>query len=648
MNRVLTIRQRLLVAALLPILVISTLLAAVVVVLTFDGIQSSFDQRNRLVVRQIALASEYGLFSSNKAQLQVLTNGALHESDVRWAVIVDQHGRILASTSDLHNAVLPPLSAVETHQFEPKSALDWLTQPVMSSNIPLDDLFEKNKVTEVSGANQLGQVVMAFSRQSVATDKRNVLLASGLIGLLSLLFGIGLAGYLSRGVLRPIVRVTNLIEHITQGDFVGVEHLRRQDAVKDPFLGLRHDIYRMADQLCAARDDLEQQVALATRALSQKRDEAEQANLAKSRFLAAASHDLRQPLHALGLFVSRLTELPHDAQTVDLITNLQASVNAMQDLLDGLLDVSRLEAGAVQVNVGAFALSVLFEQLSQDMAMAFRDKGLMLRVRSTPLWVMSDATLIYRILLNVVGNALRYTQRGGVLVVARHLPSAQLVRLQVWDSGMGIAPEHQQAVFAEYFQVGNPGRDRAKGLGLGLNIVQRTADLLGHPLALKSVLGRGTCISLDLPLATVQIRWPPEPESAPALLDEWQDQQVMVIEDDALARDALVGLLDSWGLQVLSSPDLAGALRHLAQGKVPAVIVSDYRLQEGVQGIEVVQHLRGQLRSQVPACLISGDTDPALILTAQAMGLTLLHKPVRPAKLRALLRRLLSESALQR
>jgi CheY-like chemotaxis protein len=320
----------------------------------------------------------------------------------------------------------------------------------------------------------------------------------------------------------------------------------------------------------------------------------------------------------------------------------------MQDLLDGLLDVSRLEAGAVQVNVGAFALSVLFEQLSQDMAMAFRDKGLMLRVRSTPLWVMSDATLIYRILLNVVGNALRYTQRGGVLVVARHLPSAQLVRLQVWDSGMGIAPEHQQAVFAEYFQVGNPGRDRAKGLGLGLNIVQRTADLLGHPLALKSVLGRGTCISLDLPLATVQIRWPPEPESAPALLDEWQDQQVMVIEDDALARDALVGLLDSWGLQVLSSPDLAGALRHLAQGKVPAVIVSDYRLQEGVQGIEVVQHLRGQLRSQVPACLISGDTDPALILTAQAMGLTLLHKPVRPAKLRALLRRLLSESALQR
>jgi len=639
--KTLDIRSRMLVAALLPLALISTLLAAVFLTVRFEDMQSAYEQHNRSVVRQIALASEYGLFSGNRQQLQALAAGALHETDVRRVLVLDSRGQTLASAGEASPVPPPAMSPSEQHGFVQQARLDWLVQPVYPSDVQLDDLFERDPVAADQQPNQLGQVLMVFSRQSVDARKAQMLVTGGVIGGLSLLFGMALAVYLSRGVIRPINRITQLVERIGRGDFAAVDKPRDQETDHDPLQVLQGHIRLMADRLAQARGELEQQVALATQALRERKEEAEQATLAKSRFLAAASHDLRQPTHALGLFVSRLAQLPHDAQTGALISNLDASVRAMQNLLDGLLDISRLEARAVQVNKRPFALSALFDQLQQDLGAEAADKGLGLRVRPTNLWVLSDATLIYRVLLNLVGNALRYTERGGVLVVARQRASG-LVELQVWDSGIGIAREHQQAVFTEFYQVGNAARDRAKGMGLGLSIVQRTANLLSHPLVMVSRPGRGTRFTLSLPQVAAQQRLAEDLPNDLVAPDDLSGKWALVVEDDDLARSALVGLLESWGMRVAQAPGPAGAMQCLAQGVLPDVMVSDYRLQDDLNGLQLVQRLQTQLPHHPPACLMSGDTDPAVIQAVQAAGFTLLHKPVRPAKLRSLLRHLLT------
>ncbi len=636
--KALDIRARMFLAALLPLALISTLLAFWALFARFDDVQSAYEQRNRLVSRQIAMASEYALFSGNQTQLQGLAASALHEADVRWVGISDRQGRILASAGSSLDAPQLPADTVQTQGFLPHRRLDWVSQPVLASDIALDEVFDG---AVVQAARSLGQVVVVFSHQSVDDQKLNLALGGGVIGALSLLFGTLLAIGLSRGVLLPVARISSLVQQIGQGDFDQVHAQRARISPTDPLHDLQVSIHAMSDQLWANRDELKAQVALATQELRDKKEEAEKANLAKSRFLAAASHDLRQPTHALGLFVSRLAQLEHSAQTHALIGNVQASVQALQNLLDGLLDVSRLEAGAVQVNKRPFALTTLFDQLAQDLSDAARDKGLALRIRPTGAWVLSDATLVYRILLNLVNNAIRYTERGGVLVAVRQQRARGLLQIQVWDTGVGIAPEHQQAVFNEFFQVANAARDRTKGLGLGLSIVQRTADLLGHPVALTSCLGAGTRVSLSLPGA----ERPTGPAALSAveesMLADLQGVTALVVEDDALALAALQSVLQGWGMRAVGASDTRQALQQVARGVRPDVIISDYRLPGDTDGIDTIAQLRGALKADVPACLMSGDTDVTLIALAQDAKLSLLHKPVRPAKLRSLLRRLL-------
>ncbi|OIP23872.1 MAG: hypothetical protein AUK52_03695 [Comamonadaceae bacterium CG2_30_60_41] len=641
--KTLDIRARMFLAAMLPLALISTLLASWALFARYDDVQSAYEQRNRLVSRQIAMASEYGLFAGNRTQLQGLAASALHEADVRWVGIIDRQGLVLASAGNPLDAPALTASLLAAQGHMPRRRLDWVSQPVLASDIALDDLFDGAAEPTVRANRQLGQVVVAFSRQTVDDQKLNLALGGAVIGGLSLLFGMMLALVLSRGVLLPIARISSLVHQIGQADFQQVHAQRAQISPTDPLHDLQVSIHAMSDQIWATRDELQAQVALATQELRDKKEEAEKANLAKSRFLAAASHDLRQPTHALGLFVSRLAQLEHSAQTHALIGNVQASVQALQNLLDGLLDVSRLEAGAVQVNKRPFALAALFDQLAQDLSDAARDKGLALRIRPTGAWVLSDATLVYRILLNLVNNAIRYTEHGGVLVAVRQQRALGLLQIQVWDTGVGIAPEHLLVVFNEFFQVANAARDRTKGLGLGLSIVRRTADLLGHPVTLTSRLGAGTRVSLTLPVID-------QPSASEVVfggeentLADLQGVCALVVEDDALALAALQSVLQGWGMQVVGVNGTLAALQQVAQGVRPDVIVSDYRLPGDANGIDTIRQLRSALNADVPACLMSGDTDTTLIGQAQAAKLSLLHKPVRPAKLRSLLRRLLVE-----
>ena len=382
-------------------------------------------------------------------------------------------------------------------------------------------------------------------------------------------------------------------------------------------------------------------------ALDAARLKAEDESHAKSRFLASASHDLRQPAHALGMFVARLVELPLDAQARDLVESIDASVRAMQDMLDGFFDLSRLDSEQTQISRVAFPIERVFGQLRDSFASAAADKGLRLRLRPSKAWVESDPGLIHRILLNLVSNAVRYTQHGGILVACRPIQDGTQLRIEVRDSGVGIAAQHHAEIFQEFFQVENPERDRNKGLGVGLSIVDRACRLLNHHLTMRSALGCGTRFTLTVPLAPA----PPDGAYEDATLltakVEFDGLRVLLIEDHILGRVGLASLLTSWGCSVTEAEGANAACKLHLGDQTADIIISDFRLGGGINGIEAVDMLSANAGRRIAACLISGDTDANVNQQAQAAGLTLLQKPVRPAKLRSLLRHLIRARAIQ-
>ena len=634
--KVISIRNRMLLAAVLPVVLVGMLLAAVFLLARVDDISQAHSQRARSLARQLATSSEYGLFSANTSHLQTIVSGALREADVRSVAILDGQGQLIVRAGTIGYTNPPVLNGQEDQRLDPVTRLELLWQPIVATRVKLDDLFEAPPMHTDATQAPLGHVLVEFSRETLDRRERDMLLVGVTITLGGLLFGGFLAVGLGRGVIRPIVRVSRLIERIGRGEL----SVRAPVLLNDPLHDLHRSLNRMAQRLESGWDELEQRIDMATLALREKKEEAEMATLAKSRFLAAASHDLRQPTHALGMFVARLAQLPHDAETRHLIDNLEVSVRATQDLLDALLDISRLDAHAVQVQMRPFALADLFAQLQEALTLTAESKGLRLRFRPTGVWLMSDPTLVYRIVLNLASNALRYTREGSVLVACRASGDGIHARIEVWDSGIGIAPEHHLEIFKEFYQVGNSERDRGKGLGLGLHIVERTVHLLGHRLQMRSRLGQGTRFSLEVPLAPAGVATLTASPLEIMAFDDLAGRVVLVIEDDALAREGLVSLLRSWGAVVGAAEGLTTALQLLQQGLVPDVIVSDYRLRAGENGIEVIHQLRAAAGHAVSACLMSGDTDPGLMEAARAAGFTLLHKPVRPAKLRSLIRRL--------
>ncbi|MES2878910.1 MAG: ATP-binding protein, partial [Pseudomonadota bacterium] len=627
-----------LLATLLPVTVLTVLLSAVFLIARVDDMGEAHSLRARSLARQLATASEYGLFSLNSAHLQTIASGALRESDVRSVAFVDAQGQIVAGAGKPGYKTLPALTRQESESLDANARTDLLVQPITVSQVNLDDLFEAKTADPVAPPQVLGHVLIEMSRESLL-QREHYILSVGLgISFGFLLLGGFLAVRLGRGVVSPIVRVSQMIERIGQGELSA----RAKVLPNDPLRELQQGLNQMAERLESGRDELEQRIAAATLELRAKKEEAETATLAKSHFLATASHDLRQPTHALGMFVARLAQLPHDAQTSQLIGNLDASVRATQDLLDGLLDISRLDAQAVQVQLRPFALADLFDHLRSGLTVTAVEKGIRLRVRPTKVWLMSDSTLLHRIVLNLVTNALRYTTTGSVLVACRVTGDGRHARIEVWDSGIGIAPEHHESIFKEFYQVANAARDRSKGLGLGLNIVERTARLLKHAVQLRSRLGQGTRFTVEVPLVPPGVVLDSRSPLRAEVLGDLAGLVVLVIEDDALVREGLVSLLISWGVVVRVAEDLPSALRQLEHVRVPDVILSDYRLRDDENGIEVIRQVRAAAGQSIPACLMSGDTDPALMQAAQREGLTLLHKPVRPAKLRSLVRRLAS------
>lgn len=372
--------------------------------------------------------------------------------------------------------------------------------------------------------------------------------------------------------------------------------------------------------------------------LQRQKNIAEQANVAKSRFLAAASHDLRQPVHALGMFVSALRGRTMDVEAQRLVEHLDSSVEALDGLFAALLDISRLDAGIVQSHLRPFPIQPMLERVCDDHVAEARAKGIRLVLRPCSAVVHSDPMLVERIVRNIVSNAVRYTERGRVVVGCR---LGKRLRIQVLDTGRGIPLEQQQQVFEEFYQIENPERDRIKGLGLGLAIVKRLAALLDCPLTLASSPGQGTALTLSVPLSDGT--WAPEPDSPETTPTPLAGRLVLVIDDELAIQEAMRSLLGAWGHEVIVAGSGAQMLERIADCKArPDLIICDYRLRGSENGIAVVQRLQAEFNYDIPAMLITGDTGPDRLKEAQDSGFLLLHKPVPRGKLRAAIGNLMS------
>ena len=403
--------------------------------------------------------------------------------------------------------------------------------------------------------------------------------------------------------------------------------------------------YKHAEQaLIEANETLEQRVEQRTAELSealaataQARRAAETANISKTRFLAAASHDLLQPLNAARLFTSALRQHPGlDAEASQLAERIDASFRAAEDLLDALLDTSRLDAGSYRPDVGGFALAELFDSLQAQFAVIAEQRGLRLRVVSTRLAVRSDPQLLRRILQNFLSNALRYTRTGGVLLGVRRCGDS--VRIEVWDSGPGIAAEQRARIFGEFQRLQQPSPWGEKGLGLGLSICDRIAGILGHRLDLHSQPQHGSCFAVTVPRhAPVPARRQRVPRSG---ANEQLPLAVLCLDNDVAILDGMRALLQRWGVDCRTALDVEQARRELARGPID-MILADYHLADGVDGLQALQLLRADCAELPPAVMITADGSSELKQRARALGYPVLHKPVRPAALRALLTALL-------
>ncbi len=398
-------------------------------------------------------------------------------------------------------------------------------------------------------------------------------------------------------------------------------HLRDQAVGLRQFVKLALDNERLAESLRAARD--------ASEAASQS----------KTRFFAAASHDLRQPLHALSINATTL-ELLGTRQSNPMIKDLSHSINRAlaqsNGLLDSLLEISNLDANAVKPQLQTVDIGALLAAVREEFAPLAAQKGLALRIDlpaagSAPVLALTDPTLLRRILINLVGNALKFTVQGNVTLSARHPapgsgPAGRL-GVAVHDTGPGIAPAEQAHVFEEFYQINNTARDRSLGLGLGLAIVQRTAALLNAPLQLHSTLGQGTTLTLALqPAALGEPAIDSDGGGAAVEPGMLSGLRVLVVDDELEIQHSLRGLLQQLGCEVHIAGGSAQALARLDAGFAPQLLLVDHRLR-GEQGTEVITALQSRL-GPVPAVLVTGDTEPALMQRARAAGHRIIHKPV--------------------
>ncbi|RKP55824.1 ATP-binding protein [Pararobbsia silviterrae] len=376
--------------------------------------------------------------------------------------------------------------------------------------------------------------------------------------------------------------------------------------------------------------------------LTEEKERAELANRSKSQFLAAASHDLRQPTHALGLYIATLRAIAQApsierAAVNGIAERLQTALKGMSQLLNVLLDISRLDAGVIDVAPARFALQHEFDALDNQFIEAASSKGLSLEFQATPVWLETDAVLLHNILSNLVSNAIRYTMRGRVRIACRRRGAD--VDIQVFDTGVGIAADQRANIFREFYQVDNAARDREQGLGLGLAIVQRTADLIGARVRVRSRPGRGSLFSVRLPaLPDVPVDLSLLDVAAATQAMRRDSKTILVVDDDRDVLSSMQTLLETWGHTVFAASTIERAIVIATSYKHAIdMVLTDFRLAEHVTGLDVIRALHETLGRDIPAVIITGDTSADGIHATSSSGFRVMHKPLDPDEMRAVI-----------
>jgi signal transduction histidine kinase len=374
--------------------------------------------------------------------------------------------------------------------------------------------------------------------------------------------------------------------------------------------------------------------------LERAKNEADAANLSKTRFLAAASHDILQPLNAARLYASALSEGAKEIgveERADLARNVDISLEAVEEIIGALLDISRLDAGATRPEISDVSIADLMRTLEVEFAAVARAKGLDLVFVSTTLAIRTDRRLMRRLMQNLISNALKYTLSGRVLVGCRRL--AEAVRIEVWDTGLGIPPEHERAVFTEFKRL-DQGARVARGLGLGLSIVERLGRVLDQPIGLRSRPGKGSVFFVTAPLARAPIALAMKPGAREPVLagEPLVGLKVLAIDNEPRVLEGLSVLLKRWGCRIATAKGLEETVSALDALGAPDVILADYHLDSG-DGLAAIRALRERFGRGIPAILVTADRSPEVRNEAEREGVTVMNKPLKPAPLRAQLTR---------
>jgi signal transduction histidine kinase/CheY-like chemotaxis protein len=616
------IRARVTLVAFIPMLVVAALMTATHTSLRLGDLDDALRARAQAYVRQTAAASEYALFAGDHRTLQQLLEVLMLEDDMAGVAIVDRDGTLLARAGALELA--PPAHRLRAAASAGAPAAKRLriVEPIQPRPLPTDEAID----LDAAGDNAIGTLFIEMSLERLDRRRAELLwIAAGWMVVVAA-GSLALARRMSRTVSGPIRNVADTVLRIGRGE---LDH-RVPVSGGGSLRALAEGVNEMAARLSIAHASMSRQIEEATAELRARRDEAERASIAKSRFLAAASHDLRQPLHALGLFLSELSQQRLDERSRELTDKLTLSAEAMDGLLDSLLEISRLDAGALSPVKRSFDLRERLERLVDGQSAAAAERGLELHLRCPPCRGHTDPLLLDRILGNLLANAIRYTRCGRILVACRRRGAH--LRVEVRDSGPGIAAEAQKVIFDEFVQLDNPERSHDKGLGLGLSIVRRLTDLLRLPLSLRSRPGLGSVFAIELPAACTQ--GPPRRETR--ALDSFEGVCVLLADDARHEHDALAELLASWGCVI----DDAHA--PVADAPRPEILIADQAACGATAALELLARIRARPGlDTLPAILLDDAPSADRQARARAAGAHLLGKPVRPARLRALMHRLL-------
>lgn len=412
--------------------------------------------------------------------------------------------------------------------------------------------------------------------------------------------------------------------------FVQLGYARVNQKTVDKSIILRNENLELIEQLQREKENAEQ-----------LRKEAEAANTAKTQFLASASHDLRQPLHAMGLFIDVLAECSDEEERKKVIEKIRKSGLALEGLLESLLDISKLDAGAVSVNIEPFKLHSIFDEVISEFESIAKNKNLTIKFIYSNIAVISDKNLVGRILRNLISNAIKYTEHGKILIGCRR--KGNNISICVCDTGSGFTKDKYKIIFTEFHQLENPERDRSKGLGLGLAIVKRIEKLLNTNIHVNSIPNKGSIFSFELPVYHGVVK-NLIPKKSNTIINNFIGKHIVIIDDEEDIRKGLTSLLSSWGCRVTSlssTEEIKTTLNKNSQH--PDLIVADYRLRDKETGADAIHEIKNiYSNTDLPAVIITGDTAPERIKEAKASGYKILHKPVSGGKLRAILTSLLS------